>query len=126
MISQSTFTSLNYSADGVIDLIADMDNIQPVSGINSLLKPEKYSLLQNYPNPFNPVTTIEYSIPQGSNVSIKVYDMLGREVASLVNKYQETGTYVVEWNASALSSGVYLYTIKSGSFAETKKMILSK
>jgi hypothetical protein len=124
LITQPVYDNLNYSSDGVIDLIADMDT--PPTVMNNLSSPEKYSLVQNYPNPFNPVTTIEYSIPQSSFVSIKVYDMLGREVADLVSKHHETGTYLVEWNASNISSGIYFYTIRSGNFVDTKKMVMTK
>ena len=84
----------------------------------------KYRLSQNYPNPFNPSTTISYSIPQRNFVQLIVYDILGREVSSLVNKEQAAGNYKVEFNASYLSSGVYFYRLQSGGFSETKKLIL--
>jgi len=83
-----------------------------------------YKLSQNYPNPFNPSTTINYSIPERSNVTLKVYDILGREIATLVNKQQKAGFYEVNWNAINNSSGVYFYKILAGDFVETKKMIL--
>jgi hypothetical protein len=124
-ISASTFDELNYSTDGVIDLISDIQG-RPTVFNNNTLQPEKYSLAQNYPNPFNPSTTIEYSIPQNSFVSLKIYDMTGREISTLVSKQQETGTYIVDWNASKLSSGVYFYRLNAGNFTETKKMILAK
>ena len=109
--------------------IEDRDNI-----------PTKFSLSQNYPNPFNPETTIEYRIPASLNpskggtlvhVTLKVYDVLGREVVMLVNEYQQAGTHKVTFNvktrhASPLPSGVYFYTLKTGSYVETKKMILAK
>ena len=100
--------------------------------------PTKFDLKQNYPNPFNPTTTIKYSIPSviarsgatrqsaGMLVQLKVYDMLGREVATLVNKEQTPGNYAVEFDASRFSSGVYFYTLKAGEFTATKKMILMK
>ncbi len=88
--------------------------------------PEKYVLHQNYPNPFNPSTTISYSLPTQSQVELKIYDVLGREVATLVNKEQNTGSYQVQFNASNLGSGVYFYQIRAGSFVERKKMILLK
>ncbi len=100
--------------------------------------PTKFELKQNYPNPFNPTTTIKYSIPSviarsgatrqsaGMLVQLKVYDMLGREVATLVNKEQTPGNYAVEFDASSLSSGVYFYALKAGEFTATKKMILMK
>ncbi len=87
---------------------------------------QNYSLAQNYPNPFNPVTTIQYSIPQRSSVTLKVYDVLGNEVAALVNEEKDRGVYSVNFDASQLASGMYLYRIQAGSFVETKKMILIK
>ena len=92
--------------------------------------PEKYLLYQNYPNPFNPSTTIKYSIPRSTEyysvqqTTLKVFDILGREVATLVNKQQNAGNYEVIFNASNLSSGVYFYRLQSGNFVETKKLIL--
>ena len=88
--------------------------------------PNTYSLSQNYPNPFNPTTDIEYSIPKNANVTLKVYDMLGKEVATLVNKQQDAGTYITTWNASNFSSGVYFYRLTAGSFVQTKRMSLTK
>ncbi len=85
-----------------------------------------FSLSQNYPNPFNPSTQIKYSIAKSGLVSIKVYDILGRQVANLINHYQNEGAYTVNFNASNLSSGVYIYKIESGSFTATKKMMLLK
>ncbi|RJQ58575.1 MAG: T9SS C-terminal target domain-containing protein [Stygiobacter sp.] len=88
--------------------------------------PTKYSLDQNYPNPFNPVTKIKFSIPAEENVSLKVFNVLGQEVAILVNKQMKAGSYSFDWNASNLSSGVYFYRIEAGSFNLTKKMLLLK
>ena len=85
-----------------------------------------FYLYQNYPNPFNPVTQIRYSLAEAGDVSIKVFDILGREVANLVNDNQSAGVYTVYFNATNLSSGVYLYSIESGSYKESKKMILLK
>jgi len=89
-----------------------------------------YTLAQNYPNPFNPSTLIKYSIPAAGNVEIKVYNLLGAEIATLVNEYKEAGKYSVEFSADNLKtnigSGVYFYTIRSGSFVQTKKMIVLK
>ena len=88
--------------------------------------PIEYALDQNYPNPFNPSTVITYSIPQKSNVSLKIYDILGNEIAALVNEQKEAGSYKVQYDASKLSSGVYIYSIQAGEFLETRKMILMK
>jgi hypothetical protein len=88
--------------------------------------PEKYSLSQNYPNPFNPATNIEFAIPQSGFVKLTVYDGIGREVETLVNKDLKAGIYKADWNASKYSSGIYYYRIASGNFIETKTMILVK
>lgn len=85
-----------------------------------------FELAQNYPNPFNPSTNIKYSIAERSNVTIKVYDMLGNEVATLINQVQDAGTHNVVFNASGLSSGMYVYTITAGNFSASKKMMLLK
>ena len=88
--------------------------------------PQQYSLNQNYPNPFNPTTTIKFGIAEFGFVSLKVYDILGNEITTLVNEEKPSGNYEVEFNASSLPSGVYFYRLKSGSFVETKKMIVLK
>ncbi len=88
--------------------------------------PEEYYLSQNYPNPFNPTTTISYSIPELSNVSLKVYDVLGREVATLVDEEKPAGNYQLRFNAGNLSSGVYYYKIISNNFMESRKMTFLK
>lgn len=101
--------------------------LEEVTGISSdIEKPVSYSLCQNYPNPFNPETSIKYQIPLAGNVNIKVYDSLGREVATLVNKEQSAGNYEVKFNGNNLSSGIYFYRIKSGGFEKTNKMLLLK
>ncbi|MBU0473344.1 MAG: T9SS type A sorting domain-containing protein [Bacteroidetes bacterium] len=88
--------------------------------------PEIFSLSQNYPNPFNPTTVIKYSIPEVTNVKLKVFDMLGREIITLVNKEQNAGVYNVQFNAANLSSGVYFYRFEAGSFTASKKLLLLK
>ena len=89
-------------------------------------KPFAFALNQNYPNPFNPSTTISYSIPEKSFVTIKIFNVLGNEVASLVNNQVEAGEHNVQFNAMGLSSGVYFYTIQAGNFSATKKLMLLK
>jgi hypothetical protein len=86
----------------------------------------EFDLEQNYPNPFNPGTLIKYSLAEGSNVTLKVYDVLGNEVAVLVNSNQEAGSYDVDFNASNLASGLYIYTLNTGNFTSSKKMMLLK
>jgi len=88
--------------------------------------PTEYELTQNYPNPFNPSTKISWQSPVSSHQTLKVYDVLGNEVATLVNEYKPAGSYEVTFDASSLSSGIYLYKIQSGNFIQTKKMILIK
>ena len=85
-----------------------------------------YELSQNYPNPFNPSTVINYTITKSGFVSLKVYNILGKEVAALINRSQEAGTYSVEFNASSLPSGIYIYTIQSGQFTASRKLMLLK
>ncbi|MDX2127546.1 MAG: T9SS type A sorting domain-containing protein [Chloroherpetonaceae bacterium] len=98
----------------------------PLSAKNDALSPRQFELAQNYPNPFNPTTTIRYQLPEASAVRLTIYDVLGREVATLVNGRQNAGTYRVPFNASGLSSGVYFYKLTAGNFTGSKKMILVK
>jgi hypothetical protein len=86
--------------------------------------PINFSLSQNYPNPFNPSTVISYQLPVTRNVTLKVYDILGNEVAILVNEEKPAGNHKIEFNAGLLSSGVYFYQMKAGSFSQTRKMVL--
>ena len=87
---------------------------------------KEYALEQNFPNPFNPSTSIGYAIPKAGSVTLKVYDILGKEIATLVNAYQEPGNYVVNFDASKLSTGLYVYKLRSDKFTEVKKMMLVK
>ncbi|MBK8551956.1 MAG: T9SS type A sorting domain-containing protein [Ignavibacteria bacterium] len=88
--------------------------------------PADYSLSQNYPNPFNPSTTIKYDVPEDGSVRIVIYDMLGKEVQTLVNQFVKAGSYDVRFNASNFSSGIYIYKMQSGTFSEIKRMVLLK
>jgi hypothetical protein len=117
------------SAVFVIDNVAHTLVLPPLTSIGqsrSGAPPGEYSLSQNYPNPFNPATTITYQVRSAGAVTIRVYDVLGREVATLVNEYQGAGSYTQAFDASRLSSGVYFYRLQSGSFVSTKKMVLAK
>lgn len=86
--------------------------------------PGRMILFQNYPNPFNPVTAIKYSLPERSNVTIKIFDALGREIETLVNEEKQAGTYEILWNSENLPSGIYFYRMSAGNYTETKKMVL--
>ncbi len=97
-----------------------------IDGVNDGAREMKFELAQNYPNPFNPTTKINYQLAKDENVSLKVYDVLGNEVATLVNSRQSAGKHSVNFNASALSSGVYFYKIVAGNFVDVKKMMLLK
>jgi hypothetical protein len=92
--------------------------------IHSSFRPTTTSLSQNYPNPFNPSTEIRYSIRDGGPVTLKMFDVLGREVAVLVNEEKEPGEYLVNWNAENFASGMYFYELKAGSFRDVKKLVL--
>jgi hypothetical protein len=98
-----------------------------VTGIDNETEiPDSYTLAQNYPNPFNPSTTISYTIPEKSLVSLKIFDLLGAEVVELVNSELEPGVYKSDFNASGLTSGIYFYRLETNTFVETKKMMLLK
>ncbi|HEX2786590.1 MAG TPA: S41 family peptidase [Ignavibacteria bacterium] len=99
---------------------------QSITGINPLDKITKYKLNQNYPNPFNPVTNINFDLPLDSKVTLKVYDLTGREVATLADEFMTAGYHVVTFNAINLSSGVYFYKLEAGDFSAVKKMMLIK
>jgi lysophospholipase L1-like esterase len=104
-----------------------MGEADPITlGVNSIEAIDGYVLGQNFPNPFNPASTISYGIPHAGIVSLKVYDLIGREVGNLVNERQEPGTYSVNFHTSKLSSGMYIYQLTSGKFTQTKKMMLVK
>lgn len=119
------------NTDRPFDVFADtcLFNCTVVTGNvthNNNTVPQEYILHQNYPNPFNPTTKISFELPKAGNVRLVVYDLLGREVASLLNDYKSAGRYSVEFNASNFASGVYLYRLEAGDFKATKKMLLVK
>ncbi len=101
---------------------------QPTVGVNqtSTEVPSNFSLSQNYPNPFNPTTNIKFAVSKAGFVSLKIYDISGREVSSLVNENLTVGSYSYTFDASKLSSGIYFYTMRSNNFTDTKKMMLIK
>ncbi|MBU1421963.1 MAG: T9SS type A sorting domain-containing protein, partial [Bacteroidetes bacterium] len=95
-------------------------SVQPLPGE----LPAAFRLEQNYPNPFNPVTTIEYHIPVSAHVLLKVFDLLGREVATLVNEGKAVGVHTIHYDASGLAGGVYFYRIQAGNYVEARKLVL--
>ncbi len=105
---------------GIKVIGSPLDKLNIGSGVN------EYSLFQNHPNPFNPTTKISWQSPVNGQQTLKVYDVLGREVATLVDEYREAGSYEIEFDATNLPSGMYIYRLQSGSYSDVKKMILSK
>ncbi|MCH7827526.1 MAG: T9SS type A sorting domain-containing protein [Bacteroidetes bacterium] len=151
IITPSTiFLNLSYQPISVSDLVAGQEvtvwgnqvspsqiealqiiaNTDIVTGIednkNRLTIPDNFSLSQNYPNPFNPSTRIRYTLSEVSFVTLKIYNILGKEVATLVNELKPSGTFEVTFNAHRLASGVYFYSLHAGNFVKTKKLILLK
>ena len=114
--SKTVYQSATISYDELV--------VTDISNEGSILA--KFSLEQNYPNPFNPSTVISYQLPVSTNVTLKVYDLLGREVATLVDESKPAGSYEVEFDASQLSSGVYLYKLTTGEYTAAKKLMLLK
>jgi glycosidase len=126
-VTLPTYGSAIYTISIVEESVV-LPSIPPIVSVEDELagQPEDYDLFQNYPNPFNPSTTIRYSLIKPDLVRIKIYDILGREVQTLVNEFKQAGLYEIQFDASVLASGIYLYRIESGSFVQTKKMILLK
>jgi len=126
-----TDDSVTFSENAVITLPAWGYKVFEIgSGITDVRYeesiPDQYSLSQNYPNPFNPTTKISFFIPEAGNVKLAVYNLLGEKVAEVLNQEMTSGSYEVNFDASKLSSGVYFYTIKTGNYTASKKMILTK
>jgi hypothetical protein len=117
---------LRWNEAGTQQAVSNVDLDLLITSVETGALPTEFTLGQNYPNPFNPSTTINFALPQSSDVQIVVYDMLGKAVATLVNKNHTAGQHTVTFNASQLSSGIYFYQIKAGSFIETRKMTLIK
>jgi len=114
------------SIDGGMGEVSQMISGETSTVVGSNNQPKSFTLEQNYPNPFNPSTTINYEIPTSGIVSLKVYDVLGKEIATLVNEEKPAGIYEVNFNAVNLPAGVYFYRLQTGDFVQTKKMILLK
>jgi hypothetical protein len=102
-------------------------SISAITGIDEKMgAPQDFNLGQNYPNPFNPVTTIEYSLPNTGRVTVKIHDLLGREITELVNEFKSAGRHRIQFNGSSLASGIYFYSIEAGQYRQVRKMALIK
>lgn len=125
-IGTSKYSAFAYAGQGPSSVYFNQENL--VTGVTPISGnvPGSFVLMQNFPNPFNPTTTIRFDIPKNGFVSLKVYDVLGNEVATLVNENLNPNTYEVSWDANRLASGVYFYKLVSGNFTDVKKMILLK
>ncbi|MCH8034597.1 MAG: T9SS type A sorting domain-containing protein [Bacteroidetes bacterium] len=123
-VGQEIADAIHYASDH-IPLFASFYFLGPVS-VETEIAPTEFMLFQNYPNPFNPTTTVRYGIPELSFVTLKIYDVLGSEIANLVNEEKPIGSYEVEFDATALTSGIYFYKLQARNYIETKKMLLMK
>ena len=124
-----TIDSLNYSSKyywRIKTVSSKAEYLSTVWSFTTISLPAEFELYQNYPNPFNPLTKIKYDLPEAGHVVLKVYDILGREVATLLNEEKQAGRYTIEFNGSKFSSGIYLYRIQAGNYSSVKKMILIK
>jgi hypothetical protein len=128
LLIKTLFVSGNYLFAGTNGIGVWRRPLSEITGVKvkSDGVPKKYMLEQNYPNPFNPSTTITFSIPSKSFVTLKVFDILGREVVSIVSEEMSAGIYSKQWNAANVSSGIYFYRLQVGTFSDTKKLVLIK
>jgi endo-1,4-beta-xylanase len=128
--AQFTTSPYSVSRDGIMTLgtfaVGKFKNVADIVGVERNEKgvPTQFSVSQNYPNPFNPTTTIQYSVSSTQYVSLKVYDVLGRELSTLVSEVKPPGTYTVKWDAHGLASGIYFYRLEAAQFTETRKLVL--
>jgi Secretion system C-terminal sorting domain len=123
--SSSSKSAPNVGAYFIIDDLGLSGSATAISTERNNL-PRKFVLNQNYPNPFNPTTVISYQLPVSSYVTLKIFDAIGREIKTLVNKDEAAGNYNVNFNSSGLSSGIYFYRIQAGSFVQTRKLVVLK
>lgn len=124
----NNYTETDYTvlSNSFVDVTFSNTEASLVSTPLVLHIPKEFKLFQNYPNPFNPITTIQYELPQRSDVQITIYDLLGRKVTTLLSETQNAGYKSVQWNAASVPSGMYFYQIKAGDYVQTRKMILLK
>ncbi|HKL16360.1 MAG TPA: T9SS type A sorting domain-containing protein, partial [Balneolaceae bacterium] len=104
-----------------MSLMVTVSNEEIISGL-----PDSFELFQNYPNPFNPSTTINFALPEQSDVTIRIYDVMGRQIATLLNENRPAGYHNIVWDAGSVASGTYFYRIQAGSFLSVKKLTLVK
>jgi hypothetical protein len=129
---QTINASVNTSSNSVTFETTNLSNFYILAGSavtdieTEAALPTAYELKQNYPNPFNPTTTISYSLPVAGNITLKVYDILGNEVAQLANGFHNAGSYTLKFDGTNLASGIYLYRLTGGNFTSTKKLMLIK
>jgi hypothetical protein len=122
---KDTIEFMIFDASGIWN-IRHFDGMMMKQFIFSYTVPKEFKLEQNYPNPFNPTTRIQYQVSSISSVTLKVYDILGSEVVTLVNEQQQPGYYEVQFNAANLASGMYVYRLQAGDFVSVKKMLMIK
>ena len=132
-VHPATFAGINSDSEVILATSSGAWRIPKTSIVTSVglsdpeLQPVRVELMQNYPNPFNPSTKISFSIPRSEQVTLVIYDLVGKEVARLVNgENMNAGVHTIEFNASTLASGVYIYRIEAGTFTDSKKMMLIK
>lgn len=129
VIAMNTGATLNGKALAQTAVTLDANTViksVEVTAVENSSTPQEFALFQNYPNPFNPTTNIEYSIPNVGSVSLKIYDLLGREIATLINEVKQPGNYQIKFDGSKLSSGVYFYKLQFGNAVTIKKMLVMK
>jgi hypothetical protein len=128
VISENLFAGTNSGTSSGSVWKRPLSEMIPVTSVRQVPAqlPERFALYQNYPNPFNPSTSISFNLPLKSFVSLKVFDIMGREVATLVNEELSAGSHLQQWNVANMSSGVYFYRIQTGLLTETKKLLLLK
>jgi len=129
LVFDTTYTELANLEGNIIHVTFIDGSVSPLTDLEKLINPgipKEYVLHQNYPNPFNPSTVITYELPISGHVTLKVYDVLGNEIKTLVNEMKETGKYTATFDASKLASGMYVYRLQAGEFVQARKMILLK
>jgi hypothetical protein len=124
--SISTFPTYSTAGNAIVSTVSFSLSSVTAVVVQPSVVPDRFTLEQNFPNPFNPSTSIRYAMPNAGLVTLKIYNVIGQEVATLVNDVQQAGSYQVTFNAGGFSSGVYFYRLQSGSTVETKKMLFMK